>query len=48
MNDIHEIRQVVVMRSAFKQKYGIPRQPRPRTGLKSEVAFGDEFIILTL
>ena len=43
MNDIHEIRQVAVMRSAFKQKYGIPRQPRLVQGLKSEVVFGDEF-----
>ena len=31
------------MRSAFKQKYGIPRQPRLVHGLKSEVVFGDEF-----
>ena len=43
MNDIHEIRQVAVMRSAFKQKYGIPRQPRLVQGLKSEVVFGGEF-----
>ena len=43
MNDIHEIRQVAVMRSAFKQKYGIPRQPRLVQGLKSEGVFGDEF-----
>ena len=43
MNDIHEIRQVAVMRSAFKQKYGIPRQPRLVQGLKSEVVFSDEF-----
>ena len=43
MNDIHEIRQVAVMRSAFKQKYGIPRQPRLVQGLKSEVVSGDEF-----
>ena len=43
MNDIHEIRQVAVMRSAFKQKYGIPRQPRLVQGLKSEVVLGDEF-----
>lgn len=31
------------MRSAFKQKYGIPRQPRLVHGLKSEIVFGDEF-----
>ena len=31
------------MRSAFKQKYGIPRQPRLVHGLKSEVVFCDEF-----
>ncbi len=43
MNEMHEIRQVAVMRSAFKQKYGIPRQPRLITGLKSEIVFGDEF-----
>lgn len=43
MKDIHEIRQIAVMRSAFKQKYGIPRQPRLVHGLKSEVVFGDEF-----
>ena len=43
MNEMHEIRQVAVMRSAFKQKYGIPRQPRLVHGLKSEVVFGDEF-----
>ena len=43
MKDIHEIRQVAVMRSAFKQKYGIPRQPRLVQGLKSEAVFGDEF-----
>ena len=40
---MHEIRQVAVMRSAFKQKYGIPRQPRLVQGLKSEIVFGDEF-----
>ena len=40
---MHEIRQVAIMRSAFKQKYGIPRQPRLVQGLKSEVVFGDEF-----
>ena len=43
MKDIHEIRQIAIMRSAFKQKYGIPRQPRLVHGLKSEVVFGDEF-----
>mgnify|MGYP000957300486 CR=1 FL=1 len=43
MNEMHEIRQVAVMRSAFKQKYGIPRQPRLVQGLKSEIVFGDEF-----
>ena len=36
MKDIHEIRQIAVMRSAFKQKYGIPRQPRLVQGLKTE------------
>ena len=40
---MHEIRQVAIMRSAFKQKYGIPRQPRLVQGLKSEIVFGDEF-----
>ncbi len=34
MNDIHEIRQVVVMRSAFKQKYRYSRQPRLYRALK--------------
>ena len=43
MKDIHEIRQIAVMRSAFKQKYGIPRQPRLVQGLKSEIVFGGEF-----
>ena len=43
MKDIHEIRQIAVMRSVFRQKYGIPRQPRLVHGLKSEVVFDDEF-----
>ena len=43
MKDIHEIRQIAVMKSAFKQKYGIPRQPRLVQSLKSEVVFDKEF-----
>ena len=43
MNDIHEIRKVAVMKSAFKQKYGIPRQPRVVQDLKSEIVFDKEF-----
>lgn len=43
MNEIHEIRKVAVMKSAFKQKYGIPRQPRLVQSLKSEVVFDKEF-----
>ena len=43
MNDIHEIRKIAVIKSAFKQKYGIPRQPRLVQGLKSEIVFCDEF-----
>lgn len=43
MNDIHEIRKVAVMKSAFKQKYGIPRQPRIVQDLKSEIVFDKEF-----
>ena len=43
MNDIHDIRKVAVMKSAFKQKYGIPRQPRIVQDLKSEIVFDKEF-----
>ena len=43
ISDTHEIRKVAVMKSAFKQKYGIPRQPRLVRSLKSEIVFDKEF-----
>ena len=42
---LYEIRPVAHMRSAFRQKYGIPRQPRMVDGLRSEIVFDHEFNI---
>lgn len=43
MNELYEIRPIAHIRSDFKQKYGIPRQPRLVKGLVAEIVFDSEF-----
>lgn len=43
MKEIYEIKPIAHIKSDFKQKYGIPRQPRLVEGLLAEVVMNKEF-----